>query len=350
MPLNLNSPFITRIFAQLQGTDNSSFLAVKNTAGTWNAAGAALIRAGENAVKLTPNMPKNEVNWLTGTRSKQAAVLGRLAASWALNDTDVIPSGAAGTPPDLDPIFQNIFGAAPTVVAATSVTYNFLDSGYQPLTLFRFAHGVSTLTQQVLWGAFTYEARFVFNQNFLRASFSGGAGYLLESDNFASEPTAAKAALTVFPVEPASPTTAGNSLAGFGGTLTIDSQVLETKLLSCELTIRTGFRIIGDLYAGAYGVVAVGGRRACGITLGFLDDDSAQLIDLKQKAKQNASLTGNIVCGTVAGSKVKLTFAGLQLVPQEIQDETDQVKSSFPESLFHASALSLTDDVSLAFL
>ena len=344
---NYNSPRYRRIFAQLQ---TGGFRTVNNTSGTWTNALAKLVRVPENAVQMKPEMPKTEIPWLTGTRSRQPGILGRMGASWSLSNVPLIPSGAAGTAPDIDPILQNIFGQAPVIVGATSATYNFLDTGYLPLTLLDFPHGTATLTNRLIWGAFVTDFTITMNGNVLECSFNGVGGYLLDSDYYSLEGTVQKAGLTVaYPAEPGSPATAGNIIPGFGATVTVDSQVLETKVLSMTIHGSTGFRVIGNVMADAFGIAAVGGLRVMSTTIGFLDDDSTQLVDLKKQAKANANVAFAVTVGTVAGSKVVFTGSNLQLVPQNFNDQSDVVGADFPQSAFHASAVGVTDDLIIGF-
>ncbi len=342
----LNSPRYRRVFAQLQ---TGGFRTVNNTAGTWTNTAAKLVRVPENAVKMTPVMPKTEIPWLTGTRSRQPGILGRMGASWSLSNVPLIPSGAAGTAPDIDPILQNIFGQAPTIVASTSATYNFLDTGYLPLTILDFPHNIATLTNRMIWGAFVTDFTITFNGNVLEISFNGTGGYLLDSDYFSSEPTVPKAGLTTYPLEVSSPATAGNIIPGFNATVTVDSQVLATKLRTMTIQGTTGFRVIGDVIADAYGITAVGGTRIMSTTMGFLDDDTAALQDLKQKAKANTNIAFSVAVGNTAGSIVTFTGQNLQLVPQDMVDQSDIVMSNFPQSTFHASAIGNTDDLAISF-
>lgn len=353
MSFNPNSPRYRRIFIQQQtsgGAYPSNYRVVNNTAGTWVNTGAQLIRAPEASVTMNPLMPITEVTWLTGTRSLQPGIGGRKASSWALENLPLIPSGSAGTIPDLDIALQNVFGQASTVSVGTSVAYSFLDTGFLPFTLFDFPHNVPTLTNRLIWGCFVTEFEIILNGNVLVMNLRGGGGYLLDSDNFSSEAATAQASLTVYPLEPSSPTYNGAIIPGFGATVTIDSQSLEQKVTSMTVRGTTGFEIIGDAIADGYPAYAVGGTRRATVSVGMTDDDSAALQDIKKKAKQQATVPYTVTIGTVAGSKLKIDGNNLQLVPNSLTDAGNRVNAQFPEAAFHASAVGQTDDIKLTFL
>ena len=348
--VNPNSPRYRRIFAQQQtGSYPANFRTINNAAGTWSSTGAQFIRAEEGSVSMVPDMPITPVSWLTGTRSAQPGIAGRKAAGWELRNLPLIPSGTGGTKPDTDIFWQNIFGSANTATASNNA-YSFSDTGYLPFTLLDFAHGLSSLTNRLIWGCFVTEFMITLNGNVLVCDFRGRGGYLLDSTNFSNEDTIAKAGLSSYPTEPGAATYAGNIIPGFGATLTIDSQSgLEQKVRSMQIRGTTGFQVIGDVLADAYPIQAVGGLRQCAVSIGMLDDDSATLNDIKQKAKQEASISFSLVVGSVTGSKMTIGGNNLQFPPNGFRDEGNVVMADFPEGLFHASAVGNTDDISVTF-
>lgn len=346
---NFNSPRYRRVFIQQQ--TGGAFRTVNNSAGTWTNTGAKLLRIPENGITLTPNLPKTEVPWLTGTRSRQPAILGRKSGSWSINSLMMIPSGTAGTAPDTDVLWQSIFGQAGVVVGATSVTYSFLDSGYLPFSLFDFPHGVSTLTNRLMWGCIPTEVNFTLNGNIFEGTCQGQGGYLLDTDNFSTEADAvAKAGLTVYPVEPSSPTSIGTVIPGFGGTALIGASNMETQIQGMSIRVQTGFRLVGDIYADGYPIAIVAGMRSVGLSLTFLDDDSAALSGLKSLAKLNTTTNATITVGTTSGAKCQFVFKSLQFVPQTFRDQSDEVQAEFPESMAHATAIGNVDEFSMVWL
>ncbi len=341
---NPNSPRYRRIFvAQQTGSYPGNYRVAAS-------AGLQLVRVPESAVAMDPVMPITPVNWLTGTRSDQPGIGGRKQATWELRNIPCIPSGTPGTHPDIDVFLQNIFGQASTGGVSNNV-YSFLDSGLLPFTLFDFPHNIPTLTNRLIWGCFVTEFNIVLNGNILTMDLRGGGGYLLDSDNFSSEPTAAKGGLGSYPSEPGSASFNGAIIPGFGATCSIDSQSgLEQKIVSMNIQGTTGFELIGDVLADAYPIYAVGGTRRMSATVGFVDDDSTTLQDIKQKAKQQATVPFTVTVGTVAGSKLKIDGNNLQMIPPRFQDQGNRVITDFGQGLFHGSAVGNTDDITMTFL
>lgn len=346
---SVNSPRYQRWFAQQQST----LLAFNNSSGTWASAGAQLIRVDAGSASATRNAPYSRFPVLTGTRSEVVGIRGRKGANWAMRGLPVIPSGAAGTIPDMDIFLQNIFGAANTASAGVSNTYAFVDSGYLAFSLLGFAHGFPTLTQRALWGCFVTRATFNFNGNYLTCDLEGFAGYAIDNIGFSIFDTQAKAGLTVFPLEPSSPTVTGQPIAGFGTgyTMSIHSQSMELKIQAMSLTIETGFVPKLDLYGTPYMGAVLGDARRISISLGdLLDDDSAALNDLKVQADtDNVSINASILSGNVAGSKVTFNINNIQPNAFNLRDNGPEVAFELPTSYAHATSTSAVDDLVMIF-
>src|ERR1017187_7599184 len=140
----ITSPFVERVVIAPQ----TAFNLVPNAAGVWTNTGAKLLRAGSGVkLKADPTLIPNPVK--TGTRSMQPGIVGRKSNNtWSLPNVPIIPSGTAGTPPDMDLLFQGIFGQAPTGSA-----YTLLDGAVSTFILARFQHLQTALTQQFGIGA-----------------------------------------------------------------------------------------------------------------------------------------------------------------------------------------------------
>jgi hypothetical protein len=358
MPTNFNSPRYTRIFAQQQ---SGGLLAINNTAGVWTSAGAQLIRADEGGFSGTRDAPYTRLPYLTGTRSEQPGVRGRKLASWSLRNLALIPSGAAGTVPDMDAILQNIFGQAATIVASTSATYTFNDQGYLPFTLLAFPHGSTTLTARVLWGCIVQRATITFNSAFISIDLDGQAGWMLDNANpLANWDTIAKAGLTAWPIEPVSPTVNGQPIAGFGTGYTATftttaaggsgAQSVEMKLRSLTMTINTGLELVTGLYGSPYAAAIVGGARQLSISASALDDDSTALNALKAQCDQdNITMGVSVQAGTVAGSIMTTSLKAVQANAFNLQDSGNMVEFSLGESTAHASNINAVDDGQIVF-
>ena len=253
---NFNSPRYKRVFVQKQ----TNFLQFNNSSGVWSNTSAQLLRFPEGGFTMSRIAPYTPFPVVTGDRSTLTGVRGRKNATWEMRGLPLIPSGAAGTPSDLDLIFQCAFGAAGTVVASTSVTYNFNDTGAIPLSLLEFTHGSTSLTSRALWGGIVSRITFNFNGSYLTMDVTGAGGYAIDSTGFSAFDTQAKAGLTAFPIEPVSPTINGLPIAGFGTgyTATLDSQDLSLKVRVQSISFDTGLVLVQDVYGSPYPIAIVG--------------------------------------------------------------------------------------------
>jgi hypothetical protein len=338
-----NSPRYERVFVQSQA---GVLRTVVNAAGTWTNTTAKLLRfVGRPG--MTGGAALIQVPWKTGTRSTQPGILGRRGATWSMTNLPVVPSGTPGTPPDMNPLLEGITG-----LAVAGATYNFSDTGFLPFTLFSFQHSLAAQTQRLIWGCIPEEATFNFNGDIFDMSCSGSGGYLLDSDNFASEDTTGKAGLTTYPAEPVSPTTTGSIITGFTGVATFAGNAMNAAsavLKSCSVRVRTGSRILNDVFGDAYGAITVGGARSVSINASFVDNDASALVTLKNNAKNKTTFDVTMQVGTVSGFIVSFVMKSFQFAVADFSDETDHVVLSFGESMGHASAIGSIDDLSIVF-
>lgn len=345
---NINSPRYYRLYSQLQ---TSGYGVINNTTGTWVNTGAKLIRIDQNSLTGGKNAPYARFPVLTGTRSEVAGTRLRKSANWAIRGVPFIPSGAAGTVPDTDHFMQNLFGQPATIVAATSATYSFLDTGYLPLTLLYFNHAFTSMTSYVYWGGGLTRVRFNFNTQFMSMDLDGFAGWQLDSTGFAAFDTIAKAGLTAFPVEPSSPTVAGQPIPGFGVgyTCTLHSQSTELKTRVLSITYDSGLTQVQDVYGSPYPIYMVGDSRRVSLELSTIDDDSAALNQLKTDCDTDgASISGIVVAGSVAGSICTFNLNNVQPNAFMMKDQGALVDFDIPTSYAHASAPGQVNDSTIA--
>lgn len=346
---NINSPRYYRLYTQLQ---TGGFGTINNTTGVWLNTGYKLVRIDASSMSGVRNAPYSRFPVLTGTRSEVAGIRGRKIASWSIRGVPVIPSGAAGTVPDTDHFFQNIFGAPATIVAATSATYNFIDTGYLPLTLLYMNHAFTTLTSFVYWGGGITRVKFNFNGLFMTMDLDGFAGWQLDNIGFSIADTLAKAGLTAFPLEPSSPVVAGSPIPGFGVgyTATLHSQTVELKTRVLSLTLETGLQPIQDVYGSPYAVQMVGDARRMSIELNTFDDDSAALNAIKVDCDtDNTTISAAIVAGATAGSIITFNLNNVQPNAFTMRDQGALINFELPASYAHATSPGAVDDSTIAF-
>ena len=345
---NYGSPRYYRWYTQKQ----TLYTEFNNTSGTWTNTGAQLIRADAGSVSRSRSAPYSNFPVLTGTRSQVAGIRGRKNGTFSIRGLPIIPSGAAGTVPDIDHILRNAFGADATVVAATSATYNLVGSGYLPFSLFGWANGFATLTNQAMWGCGISRITFNFNQAFLTMDVDGFCGDVIDSNGFAGLATSDKGGLTTYPTQPSSPSVAGSPIAGFGDgfTTTLSSQNIELKVRTRSITWETGLFPVNDVEGSTHNVDMVGGTRRVSLALTAFDDDSAALNAIKVACDTDGS-TVNLtsVSGTVAGSKVTFNVNNIQPNSFNIRDNGDMVDFELPQSFANASAIGQENDMTVVF-
>ncbi len=337
------SPFVERVFVAPQ----TAFSLVPNTSGVWTTTGAKLLRTGAGCkIKADPTLIANPVK--TGTRSMQPGIPGRKSNNtWSLPGVPIIPSGTPGTAPDMDLLFQSIFGQAPTTAA-----YTLLDGAIITFLLARFQHLQATLTQQFAIGCLVSDWSISINTDIFSLSANGPCYWVLDSENFANEDTAGKGGLTATPLEISSPTVVGSIQPGFIGTATFDGNGVDSTtfpLIAAGIKGRTGNDYSHDAFGTSYGALPAGGRRMVSTNCTFQDCDAAFLNNLKVKAKSKTPINITYVVGNVAGSITTIALKGVQLATPDYSDEAARVVSAFSESQTSASTVSAVDEIAITF-
>lgn len=326
--------------------------AIPNASGVWTTTGTQRVRF--NSLTFGRSDELNSPVYHTGLRSRMMGKRGRQGGTFTLNKP-VIPSGAAGTAPDDDQIFQSIFGATATIVAATSATYNLTDAlKYLFLPMYNKTPGASSPTNSYLLGAIPQSVKFTGGQNFLDAELSGICTGVGTTDNFASYTGAdavLKGGLTTYPAEP---TVAVNGDVvqgfGFGASFSVGGSALAEVRGTCEIQMNMGVDPYADSIGDAYIVGYTGGLRQIGLSqITCIDSDGSVLKALKQAAWSKAGQTVTIVFGNVAGSIITFTLRNVQIGNDSWEESGSQLNIRFGDSPAHASSTTVTDEMTLAF-
>jgi hypothetical protein len=317
---------------------------IPNTGGTATLAGSNACRAiNAGLVAVVNNYARPDK---TGTRSQVVGLLGRKSATWSLSQS-LAGNGVAGVAPDCGPILTAMFGGAPTVVASTSVTYNLSDPNPIPsFSLWSF-RTPSTLAQRVVSGAVVGEATFQLGQNIATWSANGTGIWCLDSDNFAVEDSTEQSGLSAFPTEPATPITNGNSTVGFTGAATFDGNVI-AEIQTASIRLRLGNIVALDTFGSYYPVLAEGEMRACGLSFTVYDSDGTGIKDLKAKAITQVPITVTLQIGTIAGNIFTFTLNNVQIAAPTYDDSKNRYMCVFPESLAHATSITVRNECILA--
>lgn len=278
----------------------------------------------------------------------QPGIAGRKSNNtWSLPNIPLIPSGTAGTPPDMDLVIQSIFGQAPT-----GSSYTMLDGSIVTFVLGRFQHLATALSQQFAIGCITTDYAISINTDIFSLSANGQCFWVLDSENFANEDAAGKAGLTAFPLELVSPTTLGVLQQGFFGTCTLDANAVDATtfpMIAAGIKGTTGNDYSHDVFGTSYGGLPAGGRRRITTNVTIQDCDSASLNNLKVKAKAKTPITVVYAVGSGTGNVCTITVKGVQLMTAEYSDEASRVVTVFGESQASASTPNLVDELAMSF-
>lgn len=294
---------------------------------------------------LTPSVADLVREDKTGTRSRPAGIGGRRSASGSVS-MNLAPSGTAGTAPDIDPLLQSLFGAAPTVSAGVSVTYALADT-IKSFSLASF-RTPSTVMQRIAAGSVVTAATFNLGQDIADVSFDFVSKWLIDSKNFSALDTAGKCGLGSFPSEPSSPVTAGGIVPGFTGSFTVGGTTY-TGIRSANIRISSGNELTRDTFGSYYPDSAEGDIRNVALSFSVYDEDTAAITALYTAALARTAVDVVAVIGTVAGSIMTVTVNNVQLAQPALDDGARRWSASFGDSPAHATSDSVTDEVTVVF-
>lgn len=326
-----------RNYVQLEVTEGT----VPNTAGTATVAATDAFMCASftaNASRAVNERPDK-----TGSYSQLAGTLGKRSATWSMRCT-MAGSGSAGTAPDIDAFLQALFGKAPTIVASTSVTYA-LEDATPSLSIWDFI-SPSTADQRVIPGAVVTGAKFEFGGDFAYVEINGEAKHVLSKDNFTNEDTTGKSGLTAFPSEPGSQTVSGSAVAGYKGTITLDGNAY-TTLRSGSIEWTVAREKDKQAWNSDFPGPSAGGKRTVRIRLVLSDDDSANWLALKNKARNGTSVDLSIVIGSTAGNIWTFSLNDV-LFDNPVYDYGDLKRTVEVNGLAAASSISGKNEITLA--
>jgi hypothetical protein len=346
----LSSSRLQTLWAQIQ---TGGARAIPNSSGTWTSTGVRKQRF--NSFGSSSANALNTPTYKTGTRSPLLGVRGRQGVSWNLG-IPLIPSGAAGTAPDADPILQSIMGAAGVVVASTTVTYSLGDALYHLfLSRYNKTTGATSPTNNYVLGGIVQSFRIIGGGNFLDMEISGagiGAGDSVNFAGYTGADAILKGGLTTYPAEPGSATQNGNVIPGFaaGAGFTFGGSTIAEVRGTVEISGEMGVDVIADTISDAYPYGFVGGLRQISISrLQCVDSDSSLLNALKQAAYTKAASAATLTFGNVAGSIVTINLANLQIGANSWSENGAALDITFDKSDAHETSSSVSDDLVIQF-
>lgn len=345
---NIGSSRLQTLWAQPLAT----FGLVPNASGVWTATTAIKQRFDE--FTMQSGNPVNSPTYFIGHSSPLIGTRGRQSASWSLS-MPLIPSGAAGTAPDADPILQAIMGVAPTIVATTSVTYPLSDAQV-PLGLFWYNKNSNETapTNYFINSGCPTSATIILNQNFVSMKVNGFAYGRADSDNFTVGYTGGDAGLpgglTTYPAEPGTATQNGNVIPGYGNgaTATFDGTSTLELRAQVEITIDTGLEGLADSFSNAYQIAAGRALRTVKLSkIQCVDSDGATILNLKKKAFLKTPITIVLAVSGGAGNIFTFTMKNVQLGNAELTVNGGFLDIVWSDNQAHATSASVTDDFAI---
>jgi hypothetical protein len=336
--------FSSAVLRRLYFAPQTLLATVPNSTGTWTNTGAKFIPFTK--ADLRRMVVPIQADYKTGTGSMLAGIPGRKSASGSVS-CPFIPSGAAGTKPDLHLLLQNIFGVDATTVSSTSVTYNLSDGASVPFCAAVFNESGGGTSQFGYGGTVGNFSLNVGGDGYMAIDADFAMLWLLETDNFSNEDTVGKASLTGFPADPGSPSITGAIVPSFVSTsISIGGNSL-VELVSAQISGDTGRKIRMD--GGMYGTAVVQGRRGVSLkSLKFADSAGANLATLKNLAASKAATDVVIVQGSGAGLVVNTTLKSVQFDNFSYSENGAGLDVDFSDSPAHASAVGSVNDIKIA--
>ena len=320
----------------------TSWGTIPNTTGTATVANADAFRL--ISLSTSPLAAQIDRPDKSGNLSAAIGINGRKSCSWRAR-MSLCGSGTAGTVPDIDEFLQATFNAAPTVTPGVSCTYAPADTAPGiSLALWNF-YDPASIIQEVAWGAIVQSMRVDFGQDVNIVEFSGEAGWSLDSNEFATADSIAKAGLTAFPARPSTPATNGNITQGFTGTITLDGQAY-TVFRTGSIIYNTARELPKDTFGRFYADSPAQDVRDVRVEFDLYEDDGANFKAFTLKAKNGTPVNLIFALHAAAGNIWTWTVKNVIFDAPERDDGARKLSRRF-RGKAHASSSSVTDEIGL---
>jgi hypothetical protein len=325
------------------------------------------------------------------TRSLLERMQGKAKVGWSV-EAEVVPSGTAGTPPDLHLLYK---AALPGYTNTPNTSDEYKSSDSQTFPTVSMTQHFNDVLMETIWGAWvdsmtlsikggetakvkfeggamgyattgsstlngnmvasatmvvaTADARNFSNNSVVKigSADNSGAGYKVTADtsrpSFTIEATASgSSADPVIPFTPAE-TTAGTPLVGIAGTFTIDS--VAVPIVTFEMSTKNNIKAVEDEALTQFATDVIPGHFEWTGNIGIRARKDLILELGKRVAYGNRDIAA--VLGTAAGKRLAIDIdrANFDFAPVEAP-ESDECMISLP---FVAIGSSGTDEGSLKF-
>lgn len=310
------------------------------TLGNSNAFRAVKIAKDFDVEKYTPASK-------TGSLSNFQFVAGRRSAPNIMPDLELIPSGAAGTAPDIDPFLQSLFGQTPTVVTSTSVTYTLADGTPPTLSVWSFLRPTG-FDDSVSIGVVITEGVFKLGENLATLSMKGQGVWTGTKNYFSSASTTEKGGLTAFPTEPSTPVYNGTVITGFVGSATMDGNLIG-DIQDATITFNSGSDLFKKTFGSFYPTAPERDVRKVSLSFSLrMSDTATASVNLTTKSLSVSPIVVTLVLGNVAGSIMTITLPKVILTAPK-RDEQRTIFLKFDDCMCLASSATAKDEITLAY-
>lgn len=270
-------------------------------------------------------------------------LLGRKTTSYS-GSASLAGSAAAGTAPDLGPIFKSCLGAV-AVVSSTSVTYSE-DDPMSYVDLYQYV-SPSTGNHEALLSAFVKTLEIEFGGDYAIVRFAGEGKSYASSSGLTALDTEGKSGLSAFPTEPASPVVNGAAVSGYRGTITLDGNVY-TIARSGKCTVDNQAELQKDGWGSDYPQDGAKDVRRVTQDISLYDDDSSNLNALKGKADSGTPVTMAYVLGQTAGGIFTITERNVIMAKPSYDNSGKKRVVNFNGCVAHATTGTSKDAITIA--
>jgi hypothetical protein len=284
---------------------------------------------------------------ITGSLTQALGVSGRYKGSWNMA-LSLAGNGAAGVVPAANPLLTSLFGASPTIVASTSVTYGLTDNtiGFSLYNFSKADNGTST-NGMVGMSCVPDKVSFTLGQDIASISASGNAAFVLDkSQNWANYTSQMRGGLSSFPAEPASPSQTSTAVIGFKGSILLDGQTV-LDLRSAVINFVTSKFLVETSWNGVIPTGYESDLRATSLSFTIDDSDSAALADLKNASFAYSPIDALFSVGTTVGNTFNFSLKQIQLAEMKYNASARRITVEWGESGSHGTSITANDAFSL---
>jgi len=280
----------------------------------------------------------------TGTLDILQPQGGRRVGAWSAS-MSAAGNGTAGVAPDCKSFLQAGFGKAPTVVAATSVTYALDDLLYY-LSIWNF-NAPSGAKQFVAFNSLVNKLEFTAGGDVPTITASGESGWVYDSAQAADGTTdpLAKGGLGSFPAEPSTPVSNGTHPPGFKIAAIIDGNSY-SNILTLKITVDVARELRKDTNSEFPRTGAAGARKVS-LDWEMTDSDDTNLNALHQKVMNRTPINAVFTVGTIAGNRWVHTVNNFIAPKPKYGDAGIRRKMTFSGALAIPSAIGAKDQYTL---